>query len=228
MAINSKKLSIYVFAGIATAIILIAAVSMSGIQLPSNADSKNPITLGTLMVSIKDAPVELSKLEVTIDSIEVQSENNGWTKLPFIEGTQTVQFDLLTLQDISKDLSSTQLPAGNYSKIRLHIKDATAAFTDGTTAVLKVPSDKIDIIVKFEIKEDAITEVLIDMTADSVAISNSNNLKPVLKAVVTPPAPVSTPTESPNTSAPTVSPTETPEATPTETPIPIPTPTSIT
>ena len=226
MAINSKKLSLYVFAGIATGIILIVAVYMSGIQLPSNADSQNPITLGTLMVSIKDAPVQLSKLEVTIDSIEVQSENNGWTKLPFIEGKQTVQFDLLTLQDISKDLSSTQLPAGNYSKIRLHIKDAASAFTDGTTAVLKVPSDKMDIIVKFEIKEGAITKVLIDMTADSVAISNSNNLKPVLKATVTPPAPVSTPTESPSTS-PTASPTETPEATPIETPTPTPTPTPI-
>jgi Domain of unknown function (DUF4382) len=230
MAINTKKISLYVFAGIAAAVILIAAVYTSGIRLPSNAGSQNPITLGTLTVSIKDAPVQLSTLEVTIDSIEVQSENNGWTKLPFIEGTQTVHFDLLALQDISKDLSTTQLRTGDYSKIRLHVKDATATFADGKTAVLKVPFDKIDIIVKFEIKEGATTKVLIDMTADSVAISNSNNLKPVLKATVTPPAPVSTPTESPSISAPTASPTETSEPTPTEnpTPTPMPTPTSMT
>ena len=208
MAINTKKISLYVFAGIAVAVILIATVYTSGIRLPSNSGSQNPITLGTLTISIKDAPVKLSTLEVTIDSIEVQSENNGWTKLPFIEGTQTVQFDLLVLQDISKDLSTTQLPVGDYSKIRLHVKDATATFTDGKTTVLKVPSDKIDIIVKFEIKEGATTKVLIDMTADSVAISNSNNLKPVLKATVTPPTD-SNPTESPNPSAPTTSPTET-------------------
>ena len=208
MAINTKKISLYVFAGIASAVIIIAAIFTSGIQLPSNSSSPNPITLGTLTVSIKDAPVQLSKLEVTIDSIEVQNQNNGWTKLPFTEGTQTVHFDLLTLQDISKDLSTTQLPTGNYLKIRLHVKDATATFTDGKTADLKVPSDKIDIIVKFEIKEGATTKVLIDMTADSVAISNSNNLKPVLKATVTPPTD-SNPTESPSPSAPATSPTGT-------------------
>jgi hypothetical protein len=225
LAINTKKISLYVFAGIAAAVILIASVYVSGIQLPSNTGSQNPITLGTLMVSIKDAPVQLSKLEVTIDSIEVQSQDNGWTKLPFNEGTQTVHFDLLTLQDISKDLSTTQLPAGNYSKIRLHVQDATATFTDGKTAVLNVPSDKIDIIVKFEIKEGATTKVLIDMTADSVAISHSNNLKPVLKATVTPPTPVPTPTEAPSTFAPTTSPTETPKEPSSENPTPTPTPT---
>ena len=230
MAINAKRISLYAVAGIAAAIIIIAAIFATGIQLPSNTGTQNPITLGTLVVSIKDAPVQLSKLEVTIDSIEVQSQSNDWLKLPFIEGTQSVQFDLLTLQDISKDLSTTLLPAGNYSKIRLHVKDATATFTDDTSVGLTVPSDKIDIIVKFEIKEGATTNVLIDMTADFVAISNSNNLKPVLKATATPPTPVSTLSESPNIPEPSPSPTETVEATPTEipTPTPTPTPTSIT
>ena len=211
MAINTKKISLYVFTGIAVAIILIAAVYTSGIQLPSNTDSQKPITLGTLTVSIKDAPVQLSKLEVTIDSIEVLNENNGWTKLPFIEGTQDVRFNLLALQDISQDLSTTQLPVGDYIKIRLHVKDATATFQDGSTADLNVPSDKMDLIIHFQIKEDSTTKVLIDMTADTVAISNSNNLKPVIKATVTPPTPDPTPTESPNQSisAPTVTPTET-------------------
>jgi len=210
MAVNTKKISLYVFAGIAVAIILIAAVYTSGIQLPSNTDSQS-ITLGTLTVSIKDAPVQLSKLEVTIDSIEVLNENNGWTKLPFIEGTQDVRFDLLALQDISQDLSTTQLPVGDYVKIRLHIKDATATFQDGSTADLNVPSDKLDLIIHFQIEEDSTTKVLIDMTADTVAISNSNNLKPIIKATVTPPTPDPTPTEPPNQSisAPTVSSTET-------------------
>ncbi|MCL4430540.1 MAG: DUF4382 domain-containing protein [Chloroflexi bacterium] len=213
MAINTKKLSIYVIAGIAAAIIIIAAISTSGVHLPSN--TQNPVTLGTLTVSIKDAPVQLSKLEVTIDSIEVQSQNNSWINLPFIDGTQTVHVDLLTLQDISQDLSTTSLPTGNYTNIRLHVKDATATFQDGSVVNLNVPSDKIDIIVHFQIKEDATTKVLIDMTADSVAISNSHNLKPVVKATVTDPA-TSTSTETPGPATPT----ETPTPTPTEAPTP--------
>ena len=200
MAINTKRMSIYMFAGIAVAVILIAAIYTSGIQLPSNIDSQKPTTLGTLIVSIKDAPVQLSKLEVTIDSVEVLNENDGWTKLPFIEGTQEVTFDLLTLQDISQELSTTQLPVGDYVKIHLHVKEATATHQDDSVVSLNVPSDKIDIIIHFQIEESATTTVLIDMTANTVAISNSNNLKPVLKATVTPPTPDSTPTESPNPS----------------------------
>ena len=166
----------------------------------------NKPTTGTLTVSITDAPVDLSKLEVTIDNMEVQSQNNSWINIPFTDGVQSVRVDLLSLQNISQDLSTTQLPAGNYTNIRLHVKDATATYKDGTTDNLNVPSDKIDIIIHFEIKENATTNVLIDMSADSAAISNSHNLKPVLKATVVPSA-TTTPTPSPTT--PTATPTST-------------------
>jgi hypothetical protein len=88
---------------------------------------------------------------------------------------------------------------------------------------LKVPSDKIDIIVKFEVKADATTQVIIDMTADWIAISNSHNLRPVLKAtVLTYVEPTNSPGEPPTTSTPeatpTTVPTETPENTPPITP----------
>jgi len=223
MAMNAKKLSLYAIAGIATAIIVIAAISTSGIQLPSNANSQNPITLGTLVVTIKDAPVELSKLYVTIDNVEVQNQDSGWTKLPFSEGTESVHFDLLTLQEgITKDLSTTLIPEGDYSKIRLHVKDATATYSDDSTADLNVPSDKIDIIIKFQIKEGETTNVLIDMTA---SISNQGNLKPVFKATATTLSEVSTTDNSPDSSAPTTSPTEAPEPS-SDIVEPTPTPTS--
>lgn len=218
MALNVKKLSLYVIAGVSVAILVIAAVYSSGIQLPSSQGpgSQNTITLGTLVVYIKDAPVELSELWVTIDSIEVQS-NNGWTKLTFKEGEQMVNFELLSLEDISLYISETQLPTGDYSKIRLHVQDATATFENGETVDLKVPSEKIDIIVKFQIEEGATTKVLIDMTADWVSISNSHNLRPVLKATVTD-STTSTAAETPNTTNTTTTPTptESPTSTPTE------------
>jgi hypothetical protein len=192
MAVNAKKLSMYVFAGIASAVIIIAAIFTSGIQLPGSQNSQNIMHLGTLAVSIKDAPVDLSTLDITLDGLEVQGGDDGrWTKLNFTEGTNNVTFNLLALQDVVKELSVAQLPAGNYSKIRLHVSEANATFRDDSATQpptpLKVPSDKLDIIIKFEIEEDATTQLLIDMTADWVAISNSHNLRPVLKATVTPP-----------------------------------------
>ncbi len=63
MAITSKKLSLYLVAGVASAVIIIAALFASGVQLPNNEGSQNLIALGTLAVSIKDAPVDLSRLD---------------------------------------------------------------------------------------------------------------------------------------------------------------------
>ena len=255
MAINPKRLGLYAFTGILAAVVVIAAVLGSGVQLPStavptNSNSGNTQTLantGKLQVYIKDAPVELSNLYITIDNVEVlNKDGNGWTKLDFTEGTETVHFDLLILQDVTKDLSTAEIPAGDYSKIRLHVLSAAAVFSDDpeTEVPLKVPSGKIDIIVKFQIIEGETTQVILDMTADTVAISNSHNLKPTIKATVIPPeepsstpssvagAPTENPTTTPTeasetpteTSTPTPTPTETPTTAPTETPAATPTP----
>ncbi len=134
--------------------------------------------------------------------MEVQSEESSWATLTFTNGMSDVTFDLLKLTDVTKDLSVEPLPVGSYSKIRLHIGSATAYFADAPDEAveLKVPSDKIDIIVKFEVLEGATTQVIIDMTADWTAISNSNNLRPVLKATVVPPTePTSSPSTPPTT-----------------------------
>ncbi len=185
MAINQKKLGLYATAGILAAVIVIAAIMTAGVQLPTSKAST-----GTLHVYIKDAPVTLQNLYVTIDSVEVQnSDGNGWTTLTFTGDAGPAHFDLLTLQDVAKDLTTQQLPAGNYAKIRLHVQDASAVFADNpeNEVTLTVPSGKIDIVVHFEIKADQTTQILIDMTADTLAISNSHNLKPVIKATVIPP-----------------------------------------
>ena len=186
MSADPMKPKHYLIIIIMVAVIVVASFQLAAIQA-------QPPT-GTLNVMIKDAPVDLSKLEVTIDSLEVQSQEEGWISIPFIDGVESVRFDLLALQDVSLDLSTTQIPVGVYTKMRLHVRDATATYADETTNDLNVPSDKIDIIIHFEIIEDASTTVLIDMTADFVAISATNNLRPVLKATVEPtPTPIPSP-----------------------------------
>lgn len=174
---------------LATAVIvmILAAYQLAAIQAGP--------TDGTLNVMIKDAPVDLSKLEVTIDSLEVQGQEENWINIPFIGGVQFVKFDLFSLQDVSLDLATTQIPTGSYTKMRLHVSEAIATYGDGTMEPLNVPSDKIDVRVHFEVKENGATNVLIDMTADFVAISTTHNLRPVLKATQ---LPSETPTPNPS------------------------------
>ncbi len=173
------------------AITVIASVIALASSLPSQQ------VTGKLTIAIKDAPVDLSRLEVTIDSIEVQSQSNSWVQIPFVDGVQSVTVDLLTLKDIVQELSTTQIPTGNYNGIRIQVTNAKATYPNGNVVDLTVPSEKMDIIVHFQINAGSTTSVLIDMQPNTVAISDTLNLKPVLKATVASPTP--TPT-SPNPS----------------------------
>ena len=182
MQTNGRKLGLYTVAGVAIAVIIIAAIFASGVQFPG---SESQVKTGTLFVLLTDAPANLTNLNVTLDGIYVNNaDSDTWTELNFIEGKSEVYFDLLALNNVTKDLSVAEIPAGNYTKIRLNVKAANATFADGHTADLTVPPEHIDVIIHFEIKEDATTILLIDMQADWVAVSHNNHLRPVLKASV--------------------------------------------
>jgi len=190
MAANKRKIGIYSIAGIAAAIVIIASFLASGIQLPGQQ------SLGTLVVSIKDAPVDLEHLWVTIDGLMVQSSDNGWIELKLNENQQ-VPFDLLALIDAehSLKLSEQTLDTGEYSKIRL--EGVTATTTIGGEP-LNVPPGHIDIITNFHIEAGKLTALMIDMQPDTAAISQSGNFKPIVKAIVTPAV---VPTEPPTSSS---------------------------
>jgi hypothetical protein len=207
LAASKRKIGIYSIAGIAAAIIIIGAIFASGIQIPLGANipgqSGNPTALGTLIVSIKDAPVDLKVLMITINGIYVQGAQDGkWIDLTLDAG-QSVEFDLLTLKDTSLQLSQDDaIPAGDYSKIRLDVTSAIATYTDQkggdhTGEALKVPPGHIDIITSFQVGSGQVTGLLIDMEPDTAAISQSGNFKPILKMTVTP---IPTPTPSPSPS----------------------------
>jgi hypothetical protein len=203
LAARKRKIGIYSIAGIAVAIIIIAAIFASGIQLPTGTGSQgqfgNPTALGTLTVSIKDAPVDLNVLMITLNSLYVQSAEDGkWTELT-LASDLPVTFDLLTLKDTSLQLSQDSIPAGDYSKIRLDVTSAVATYTDNkgvlhTGETLKVPPGHIDIITSFKVGDGQVTGLMIDMQPDTAAISQSGNFKPTLKMTV---IPTPTPTPSP-------------------------------
>jgi hypothetical protein len=183
MATSHKKIGIYTATGIAIAIILIAAIFVSGVHFPGSNSS--PGKTGTLAVSIMDAPANLTNLNVTVSGLYVHNDDNdSWTQMNFTGDVSSVYFNLLALNNITKELSTTAFPTGNYTKIRLDISAANATLSDGSTENLTVPPGHIDIIVSFQIKTDQTTNVLLDMQVDTVAISHSGNLKPVMKATV--------------------------------------------
>lgn len=183
MANGDRKVGYYAVAGIMIAVIMIASMFLSGVKFPGIGGPS--LETGMLVVLLKDAPANLSNLWVTIDSFSVHTVEEAWLDVPFGEGQTEVSFDLLTLHNVTLKLANATLPAGNYTKMRMTIKEANATFTgDPLPVVLTVPPGHVDIIVHFEVEPSDVVVVLIDMEADWVAISQNQHLRPVLKATV--------------------------------------------
>ena len=185
-----RDIGIFAIIGVLAAVLIIAGVFAGGFGFPSirfPSLSQVASDKGTLLIKLTDAPVNLTHLNVTIGSISAQKVENGnetWEKLDFADNVSSVYVDILSLQNVTMDLSLTQIPVGNYTKLRLSILTANATYANGENQTLRVPSDKIDVIVHFEIQPGETTMLLLDMQADFVAISHSGNLRPVLKATV--------------------------------------------
>jgi len=188
---GAKKVGLRMAAGVLVAITIIVAVFASGITLPS-METKT----GILTVLLTDAPVDLESLYLTISGLEVQrvvdDEDTGegvWETL--VSEGDVPRFDLLKLQDgKTLELASETITVGTYNKIRLYISEENppiAIYKDTTNypdpVTLNIPSNKIDVITNFTLEEGEAETVLLDMQPDYVAISNSGNLRPIVKVV---------------------------------------------
>jgi hypothetical protein len=183
MANDTKLTGSYGIVGVLIAVVIIAGfVAGNSIIRPVN---------GKLIIQIMDKPVELKHLNMTIDWVKIKDENEEWYNLtlknPNSEGT--FYFDLLALQNVSETLSITEIPEANYTMIWIHVLTANATYPDESTADLNVPSDVIKVLLKphLSLEGGGQVTVLIDLQPDdlkSIAISQSLNLRPVIKAIV--------------------------------------------
>lgn len=188
---NAKKSGLYAASGVLIAAIIIAGIFASGIHFPSN------IKTGKLIVLITDAPVDIKRLDLTVDSLSIQGLNGNWIDLTLnseeeaLNSEEEVTFNLLEFNNaVTMKLSETdEIPAGKYTMLKMHISQASAMLQDETSdsLLLKVPSEYLKVLLKppLEIDEGRTTIVLIDLEPDlsTIVISQSLNLKPVVKAI---------------------------------------------
>ncbi len=181
MSNGKRHTGLFGVAGILVAALIIAGFVVGGSIFQAQGK-------GILTIQVMDKPVELTHLNMTIDWVRIQDENESWVDLTL--KTEPFYFDLLTLQNVSETLSETEIPAGNYTMIQMHVLTANATYPDGSTADLRVPSDVIKVLLQphLSLESGGQVTVLIDLQPDdvnSIAVSHSLNLRPVIKAVVT-------------------------------------------
>ena len=179
MSNEKRRIGLFGATGVLVAALIIASFMFAGNIFQASGK-------GVLTIQIMDKPVELKNLNITIDSVRIQGEN-GWIDLTL--KTEPFYFDLLELENVSKKLSETEIPSGNYSMIQMHVLTANATYPDDTDAELNVPSDVIKVLLQphLNLESGGQVTVLIDLQPEdinAIAISHSLNLRPVIKAVI--------------------------------------------
>jgi hypothetical protein len=179
MSNGKRKIGLFGVVGVVIAALIIASFAIAANIFPVKGK-------GVLTIQIMDKPVELQNLNITVDWVKIQGDN-GWVNLTL--NTDPFYFDLLKLQNVSETLSVTEIPSGNYSMIELHVLTANATYPDETTATLNVPSDIINVLLSphLNLENGGQVTILIDLQPEDLnntAISQSLNLRPVVKAIV--------------------------------------------
>jgi len=187
MADEIRGMGIFAAAGVLVAVLIIAGVVAGGLRFPNLRLPSMVSDKGRLIIKIMDKPVNLTYLNITIDSLSIQDGEGNWTDLPLLDG-KPIYFDLLALENVTMTLSDTEIPAGNYTMIRMHVLTANATYVNGDNIDLRVPSEHIKVLLKphLEMKTEGSITVTIDLEPEwsKIVISHSLNLKPVLKAMV--------------------------------------------
>ena len=180
MSNGIRKVGLFGVAGVLVAALIIAGFVIGDTVFQVSGK-------GVLTIQVMDKPVELDHLNMTIDWAKIQDTDGNWYNLTL--NTEPFYFDLLALQNVSETLSQTEVPSGNYTKIWMHVLTANATYPDGSVADLRVPSDTIKVLLKpyLSLDDGGQVTVFIDLQPDdtnSIAVSHSLNLRPVIKAVV--------------------------------------------
>lgn len=124
--------------------LLVCAVGLAACDGMTGADSDGKARLRVHMI---DAPFPFDLVEstnVTISRVEVHSETGGSVTI----SDEAAQYNLLDLQEgVFAPLGDVTVEPGTYHSVRLYVEDATIVLIDGTVFDLKVPSDRIKVLV---------------------------------------------------------------------------------
>lgn len=169
-----------------------------------NQDEVTLENKGRLNVHITDAPFPIdlvSSTVVTIDAVEIKKKAEAEMdddESSFILLTdELMEIDLLELTNgVTELIATTDLEAGIYDEIRLHVVDATVILKNGSEYNLKIPSGsssglKVKIRPSITINEGETSDVLLDfdLSKSFVVKGNLNGningfiFKPVVRGV---------------------------------------------
>ena len=117
-------------------------------------------------------------LNVTISEVALRGPATNGTDATYEVDNRTV--DLTELKrDNATLLETFDVPAGNYTKVFIGIEAVNGTLTDGSSADVKLPSEKLRINQQFVVGNDESVDFVYDITVVKRGQSGSYNIQPV-------------------------------------------------
>lgn len=168
---------------------LLAILLLGAVILFSCSKSTSP-NMGSIQVYLTDAPASFDSVNIVVTQVSVHMAGNdslsGWQTI----SDTTAHYDLLQLQNGAEVLfASHQLPAGQYTQIRLIIGTGSYVVVGGVSYPLTIPSGMqtgIKLNHTFTIVNGEVYQLLLDFDADMSIIQTGTGqykLKPVIRVV---------------------------------------------
>lgn len=143
------------------------------------------ISMGTVSVSLRSSGIsKADHVYVTIDNVwahpKGQASGAGWT----VVSNQSVNMDLVSLENSTKLLGTGQVPSGDYDSIRIEVSNVTWVFNK-TTTTLGIASPEVDGTLDFTVGAGKGTNVLITLSSQQQLIANSEYYTATMNATQT-------------------------------------------
>jgi hypothetical protein len=162
---------------------VLGLLALVGLSACAGGSGDQPAA-GTVTLAMTDAPAdELDALTVTIESATLIG-SAGHVDVPLPDGNP-ITLNLLDLDGINQILTTASVPADQYSKLRLEIRDASVTWPDGTVEhVTIVANGKVDLNFQgtVEIVEGGSVTLQMDFSAeDSLKLTETGSGRLILR-----------------------------------------------
>jgi len=172
-------------------LLVLTVLSSCGSSDSSNGNASSSNT-GRVSLLLTDGPTDdFDQINITLESISFLSDDDEAPEVVLFEETRVI--NLLALQNYSDWLSTTTVPVGTYSKIRLNVSQVELVKLDDEGNVLesniaKLPANgKIDLNPKgtFDVVSDSNLMIELDMDANkSIKVVVTGNGKYIFRPVI--------------------------------------------
>jgi len=175
---------------------------MAALTLTSCVEKSHSDTMGTLKLSVTDAPFPIEYIEeanITVTKIELRMVSDTTDSVFKTVMEDSVSFNLMDLRNgITQDLSEVDIEPGTYDLVRIFVSEASLTLVNGSTFDMKVPSGsssgiKVFVDPAIEVSGGLTSELLLDFNLEKSFVLKGSldspggirgfNFKPVIRAV---------------------------------------------